>query len=284
MLATETSLLTSALALAGRGFHIFPLRPGDKRPALRSDWEGRANTDPARIQTCWYTGAFNIGIACGPSRLLVIDLDTPKPNTPPPPPPFNQEGVNDGADALALLADRLGECFPFDTLTVTTGRGGQHLYFTRPQSAQLGNTAGRLGWLIDTRGIGGYVVAPGSTVHGKPYRISYDTDPAPLPAWIHRLLNPPPRPSLPPRPPRETAGGTARLAPLLEVVLDAKVGERNGRLYWAALRVFAHAARGETDTAAGAAALLDAALRVGLSEREAQATLRSAYRNARSVA
>ncbi len=282
MPVTDTGLLTAALDLAARGFHLFPLSPGAKTPALRRDWEGRATTDPARIQTCWSTRAFNIAVACGPSRLLVLDLDTPKPTTPPPPPRFAQEGVTDGLDALALLCAEHGQPFPTETLTVTTARGGMHLYFTRPDGARLGNTAGRLGYLIDTRAIGGYVVAPGSTVHGNPYRIVHDTAPVPLPSWLHRLLAPP-RPMAAPRTLRPRAAGTARLAPLLEVVLDAKEGQRNARLYWAALRVFAHAARGETDPAAGGAALLDAALRVGLSEREARATLRSAHRNARST-
>ena len=72
-----SALLNAALAAADRGWHVFPLTPGTKRPAVR-DWENRATLDPDRIRRCWAAGLFNIGIACGPSRLLVLDLDVPK--------------------------------------------------------------------------------------------------------------------------------------------------------------------------------------------------------------
>jgi hypothetical protein len=41
-------LLAAALDHAACGWSVFPLRPGDKRPAVR-DWETRATTDPDRI-------------------------------------------------------------------------------------------------------------------------------------------------------------------------------------------------------------------------------------------
>jgi hypothetical protein len=86
-------LLTAALAAAAQGFHVFPLRPGTKRPALHGEkscprtgpcrdghrgWEQRATTDLGRIRQCWSAAPFNIGIATGPSGLVVVDLDTPK--------------------------------------------------------------------------------------------------------------------------------------------------------------------------------------------------------------
>ena len=55
---------------------------------------------------------------------------------------------------LAILAERAGE--PLETLygtrTVRTGRGGHHLYFTAPDEARLGNTAGELGLLVRADG------------------------------------------------------------------------------------------------------------------------------------
>lgn len=192
----RTTLAAAALAAAARGWHVFPLRPRDKRPALRSDWEGRATTDPARIRRCWEHGPYNIGIACGPSGLVVIDLDVPKPGEHPPADWANEPGVRDGADVLAALCERHGRPFPFETFTVTTRRGGMHLYFTAPDGVRLRNTSGRhrtgLGWLIDTRAHGGYVVAPGSFVDlpdgAGPYTVTYDVPPAPLPDWLVRLL------------------------------------------------------------------------------------------------
>ncbi|TDB85590.1 bifunctional DNA primase/polymerase, partial [Actinomadura sp. KC216] len=159
------------------------------------DWENRATTDPDRIPRCWTTGPYNIGIACGPSGLLVIDLDTSKPGQHPPPPWDTEPGINDGADVFAALCEQAAQPFPTDTLTVATPSGGMHLYFTVPggAAANLRNTTGRhvtgLGWLIDTRGGGGYVLAPPSTVQGRPYRLVTDLPPAPLPEWLSALLS-----------------------------------------------------------------------------------------------
>ncbi|WP_412516484.1 bifunctional DNA primase/polymerase [Actinomadura madurae] len=195
------SLAEAALACAARGWHVFPLRPGDKQPLPGfTDWEANATIDPVRIRAFWSRGpAFNVAVACGPSGLLVIDLDRPKPGEIPPD-EWAMPGVNEGADVLAVLAERHGQAFPLDTFTVTTRRGGMHLYFTAPPGAELRNTSGRyrtgLGWLIDTRAAGGYVVAPGSYVDlpdgTGAYRIANEVPPAPLPAWLAHLLTTPP--------------------------------------------------------------------------------------------
>ncbi|NVI89661.1 bifunctional DNA primase/polymerase [Actinomadura sp. BRA 177] len=189
------ALLSAALDYAARGWHVFPLqRPDTKKPPV-ADWENRATTDPARIRRCWSAGPYNVGIACGPAGLLVIDLDTPKPGERPPAPWDGEPGISDGADVFAALCERAGQPFPTDTYTVATPSGGRHLYFTSPPdlAPMLRNTTGRhrtgLGWLIDTRGGGGYVLAPPSTVAGRPYRVVTDVPPAPLPEWLSGLLS-----------------------------------------------------------------------------------------------
>ncbi len=96
----RTALHDAALATAERGWHVFPLVPGEKRPAVRS-WNERATTDPDRITRCWTAGAYNIGIATGPSRLVVVDLDTPKTPDDTAPEPWNLPGIVDGTDVLA---------------------------------------------------------------------------------------------------------------------------------------------------------------------------------------
>jgi hypothetical protein len=211
----QTSLTEAALSAAARGWHVFPLRQGDKQPAVprhkagecdgtdpwcregHQGWEPRATTDPARIVAGWAGRAHNIGIATGPSGLVVIDLDVPKPGDAPPP-RWALPGVTDGADVLAALCEERGEPLPFETLTVRTRRG-LHLYFQAPPGAAFrctsGDKGGGLGWLIDTRAWGGYVVGPGSIVDlpdgsGR-YELAHDREPAPLPMWLASMLTAP---------------------------------------------------------------------------------------------
>lgn len=248
--ASQDQLLTTALHLAAHGMYVFPLKPGTKVPALHGGWEQRATTDPDRIRRCWGDGPYNIGVACGPSGLLVVDLDTPKPDTPPPPAPFDVPGVNEGADVLVLLAERYAESFPWDTYSVTTGRGGLHLYFRQPVGQPLRNTAGRLGWLIDTRGAGGYVVGPGSVVDGRPYTPAGEPVAAPLPGWLARLLTAPKHtPGVAsgsrPDPPRKGSAYAQKvLGQELAKILAAKDGTRNDTLNAVAFNLGRHVARG----------------------------------------
>ena len=190
------AMLDYALAAARRGWPVFPLTPRSKKPPLVRDWERAAITDPDRIRAWWQKWPHaNYGIATGPARLVVIDLDTPKPDQRPPE-AWRLPGVVDGADVLAVLAERAGHPLPQETFTVRTRRGGLHLYFTHPDEPRLGNTSGDqgsgLGWLIDTRAHGGYVVGPGCPVRAPDGTGSYEVldraVPAPLPEWIRSLL------------------------------------------------------------------------------------------------
>lgn len=74
-------------------------------------WEQRATTDPARITRAWSMAPYNVGIATGPSGLIVIDLDVPKPGEEPPL-DLAAPGICDGADVLAALCEEHGQPFP----------------------------------------------------------------------------------------------------------------------------------------------------------------------------
>jgi hypothetical protein len=164
MSVTTPALLREALHYAKHGWFVFPLVPGTKRPACpahpaarcdRSDpwcrhghtsWEQRATQSVERIRRAWSNRPYGIGIACGPSRLLVIDTDVTKPGGP---------ATASGRSGEDVLAELVGDKpFP-DTYTVTTPSGGIHRYYRTPAHLHLGNSAGRLGELIDTRGHGG---------------------------------------------------------------------------------------------------------------------------------
>ena len=69
-------MIRSALTLAARGFHIFPCRPRDKRPATANGLKD-ATTDPEIIRAWWRQQPDNnIAIATGPaSGIFVVDVD-----------------------------------------------------------------------------------------------------------------------------------------------------------------------------------------------------------------
>ena len=205
------SLLRVALAVAESGWSVFPLVPGTKRPALHPvsrcpgtgvcagghlGWEQRATTDPGLIRTAWTRAPYNVGLPCGPAGLVVVDLDTPKAPEDVPPTGWSRRGARDGHDVFALVCADAGYPVPADTRTVSTARGGTHLYFRAPAGVELRNTEGEtgrgLGWKVDTRAHGGYVVAPGSITPDGAYRLTDDRSPAELPGWLVERLRPRP--------------------------------------------------------------------------------------------
>jgi hypothetical protein len=275
-------LCTAALAAAARGWRVFPLRPSDKRPAVRN-WEHRATHDGARITRCWAAGPYNVGIACGPSGLVVIDLDAPKPGATRPR-DWDLPGVTDGEDVLAVLAERAGQPMPAATFTVGTVNGGRHLYFAAPAGPPLRNTAGRLGWLVDTRAHGGYVVGPGSVVDGRPYALLHDVPPAALPTWLAASLADPAIVrreadhdfgDVVERVGRRSAYAARALLGEVERVLAAQPGTRNQTLNTAAFALGQLAAAGLLPEDLAAEALIQAGQTVGLSSRECATTVRS---------
>ncbi|GAA1256352.1 bifunctional DNA primase/polymerase [Sphaerisporangium rubeum] len=284
-------ILRYALAAAARGWHVFPLAPGDKVPLKGQSWTRQATTDPDRIRHWWTRTPYNVGISCGPSRLVVVDLDVPKPGEAPPA-EWDLPGIGDGADVLAVVCERAGQPFPtFETFQVRTRRGGVHLYYAAPDGPSLGNTQGDdgngLGWKIDTRGNGGYVVGPGSFVNlpdgaGR-YEVIHPAAPAPLPAWLAERLRPAP---LPPQKPvavplaGDRRGSYLRAAVVaeLERVTASPADGHNIALYRSAVALGQLVAGGALDEDQVTAWLADAAATVGQRPGEARRTIASGLR------
>ncbi|MFF2044023.1 bifunctional DNA primase/polymerase [Kitasatospora sp. NPDC058170] len=290
--------LTAALTHAACNWHVFPLALGAKHPALHSEercprtgpctsghlgWERRATTDRDVIRRAWSHGPYNIGIACGPSQLLVVDLDTPKHAGDLPPERWAERGCKDGHDVFAALCEEHGQpvC---DTFTVRTGRGGTHLYFTAPAGLALRNTCGEkgqgLGWKVDTRAHGGYVVAAGSTVAGRPYTVTADVAPMVLPAWLAALLTP----RAPSVAPLDSAAVRARIGRLqaytqaavrgeTDKVAGAGEGVRNHTLFASSAALGRLVAAGTLPEHDATDALLDAGQKAGLGEAECRRTI-----------
>ncbi|MFE9928161.1 bifunctional DNA primase/polymerase [Streptomyces sp. NPDC005533] len=281
---SASALLTAALDAAALGWSVFPLRPGQKRPALHGDdhcpglgdcagghrkWEDRATSDPDRIRRAWERLPFNVGIATGPSALVVVDLDMPK-----------GQGSSDaprGADTFRALCERAGQAIP-STLCVRTPSGGSHLYFTAPDGVRLGNSAGRLGKLIDTRAWGGYVVAPGSVTAAGAYEVTDPVAPAPFPAWLYGLLAPKQAlRTLTGRPSAVKSGRYAAAALNAETasVECAAQGERNGTLLRAARALGRFIAVGDLPRDVVEEALQAAGESAGMPSAECRTTIRS---------
>jgi hypothetical protein len=270
-------LLRTALSLAARGWHVFPGVPGGKSPALRENWKQLATTDPARIGRWWRHRPYNICIACGPSGLVVLDLDVAG---------HGQADGDDcgtlatGAEELARICQEHGEPFPGGTFAVQTPSGGQHFYFTAPDIRIL-NSAGRIGPLIDVRSDGGYVVAPGSRSGGKRYEITSPMPPVALPMWLAKLAQAPEqRAAAADRHPAIgiSCGGAYANAALrneAENVASAPEGTRHDTLNRAAFNLGQLIAEGLLAAGDVAGTLAEAATAVGLKPTETRRIIRS---------
>ncbi|WP_406293960.1 bifunctional DNA primase/polymerase [Streptomyces sp. NBC_00624] len=283
----RSALLSAALDAAARGWAIFPLRPGGKPPALHGEascprtadcttghrkWEQRATTDPDRIHRAWSAGPFNIGIATGPSGLIVVDLDLPKPK------PSSNADTPCGVTTFKALCERTEQEVPA-TYRVRTASGGEHLYFTAPTGIRLTNSASKLGPLVDTRAWGGYVVAPGSVVQGGTYDV---VDPAPvveLPAWLLDALKPAERPAQPVRLAISRHGSRAAdtaLSREAAAIKAAEEGRREAQLFQSARSLGRFVAWGDIPRHVVEEAFQSAGESTGLPASQCRSTLRSA--------
>jgi len=173
------SLIEYALQYAGRGWHVFPLRPRAKLPLLSKKSGGKgfhdATSDPGQV-TAWWSRApqANIGLATGASGLVVLDADGPA-----------------GLAQLKELAAPHGGLLR--TLTARTGReGGFHLYYrgTGIASWQDNRKGDTKQWHFDIRGSTGYVILPPS-IHPSGAQYAWVDAAQPIaeaPAWLGPLL------------------------------------------------------------------------------------------------
>ncbi len=277
----------AALALAARGMHVFPVRPGSKRPMVR--WGTQATTDPGVIAGWWSRWpAASIAVACKPSRLTVIDID----------------GPTGRASWDALLAAH-GHV---PTASVITGRddGGIHYWYRAPALDPPPNSCGEpdrgVAPGIDIRGAGdsagGMVLAPPSWhPSGRRYQWRDRLPLADLPAWLHLLASARPTtggqegcgdPDAARR--RWTArhqhrdGPQTRAGRWAAAVLTGEAADitgmppdsgRNAALNGAAYKLGRLVAGGLLDADDVRQALTDAAAACGLPEREATRTIAS---------
>jgi hypothetical protein len=174
MMKTLNRPLDGALFCAALGLRVFPLRPGRKTP-LFEGWQDWATTEKWQIEKFAASNTdCNWGVYCGGSGVFAIDLD-------------EKDGRSGKADWEALTSANPTR----RTLSFRTTTGGTHLLF-----AGMGqNTAKALAPGIDTRGQGGYIVAPGSVLTDPStgdelgrYTILDEAPIEPVPTWLLKAL------------------------------------------------------------------------------------------------
>lgn len=223
-----TSLLTAQWC-ARQGWPVHPLAPGRKTPAASCRGcrepghtrdrcsclvSGRwchgfhaATLDQRRIQQWWGRNPrFGVGVACGASGLVVIDIDAhcttlPERNRLLPGIVIGDgvdlRGLETGFHTLGVLAALRGVPSPAEdeaTLRVRTPSGGLHVWYraggSRHWQCSSGSSPGRaLAWQVDVRAHGGYIVAPGTTTTPGTYTaVGSVRHPRALPDWLGQEL------------------------------------------------------------------------------------------------
>lgn len=111
----------------------------------------------------------NLGVATGPSHLVVVDVDINRRGEPVPDKFAGIDGVRDGWDVFGLVLERYAVPWP-NTLQVDTPSGGAHLWFKLPQNQIIFSRTGQFGWLIDVKSDRAYITAPGTVTRSGEYR------------------------------------------------------------------------------------------------------------------
>ena len=257
-------LIDAALSWLDRGFAVFPLKPRGKVPLGSLAPQGflDATRDPAVIRDWWQRAPkANLGLRTGEGK-FVLDLD--------------------GAEAISWFANAGGRHGGAPkTLTTRTARGF-HVFFSC--DVEVPCSTARLAPGADIKGQGGYVVAAPS-VHpsGHVYSFARDLPIAEAPRWLVDLAMPDPDPM-----PVIVARGEPwhheaklRAVPgILSLVANAREGERNRILFWAACRFRELVRRGSIPDHAARDLLVEAGRRCGLHGMEIIHTVHSAYRRA----
>ena len=256
--------LAAALRYAAHGWPVFPTVPDAgtcpdpdnclcKAPVTTHGLLD-ATTDEDEVRRLWQREPrANVAIACGRPGPDVLDID--------------RKGDRSGFPALqkAQRAGLIGQ----PQGQIVTPREGWHLYFAGTDQRSSATKA-----LVDFRSAGGYVVAPPSSVHGRPYAVVHKQVSADTVDWaaIREVVDPQPERSVwTPRGDRPTE---LRHLPGWVASIPQGQGLRNQLNFWAMCRA----------AEAGDPAVMDeicrAAISNGKPEREVMASRRSAERTA----
>ena len=258
--ASAGTLAEASAAMANAGIPVFPCVRDAKQPLTAHGFKS-ATTDVGQVRSWWEASPeANIGIPTGAvSGIAVVDVD-----------------LHEGGSGFGAFdrAQRAGLVDAWELL-VRTPSGGLHAYFApaKPQMRSWSLPAQHL----DFRGDGGYIVAPPSRITTPIGERVYDLiaiaqhEPRLLDADRLRTFLEPPRAVRPPASLTREGVHPDRIAAW---VANRPEGARNQGLFWAACRMAETGHRFDV----ALATLGDAARTTGLSDRESESTIRSAYR------
>ena len=253
MMSANTAL-ARALKLADWGLPVFPCA-ATKRPTCPHGFK-EATRDATAVRALWrdHPGPL-IGVPTGAATgIFVLDADTAKHVT--------------AAEWIERHAPYLPE-----TRSHRTRSGGLHLLFKH--RGGLRNTQARLALGVDTRGDGGFILWwPAAIEHGH-----YRAPLAEIPDWLLEALTPP-KPETKPalQRPRTPDAAKAKIEGIVGAVAAATEGQRNSLAYWGACRLAELAKQAVMSQADAVALAVEAGRQAGLSPKEAQRTVASAFR------
>jgi Bifunctional DNA primase/polymerase, N-terminal len=253
MMSVSTAL-ARALKLAEWGLPVFPCA-ASKRPTCPRGFLD-ASRDPNAIRALWraHPGPL-IGVPTGAvTGIFVLDVDTAK------------------HESAVEWFERVSPYLP-KTRSHRTQSGGMHLLFKHRPG--LRNTQGRLACGVDTRAEGGYVLWwPAAIEHGH-----HRAPLAELPDWLVEALTPTKpetRPAV--QRPKTPDAAKAKIEGIVGAVAAASEGQRNALTYWGACRLAELVKQAVIAQGDAIALAIEAARQAGLSPKEAQRTVASAFR------
>lgn len=268
------SFLECALRYADQGLPVFPLSTGTKVPLRGSNGMHGATTDPDVIRRWW--GRYprrNISVLTGERvGLMVLDIDT----------------RHGGVGSIITLQREHGR-LP-KTPAVATPSGGWHLWFRWPSTgADIRNSVGHVGPGLDVRANNGSIVAPPSIIRDKTASYRWLAgepkllcDLAEPPEWLWCAALRHPLPSAGPSGPVrcESAYAKAVLDREIATLVQTSPGSRNNALNRCAFNIGKLIRSGLVAETKARGLLVSHAVNIGLLQREALATIISAFRKA----
>jgi len=264
-----------------------------------------ATTDPDLIDRWWAEEPrYGVGVACGPSGLVILDIDNHGSDRPEngdflPGVEVDQDAADfeSGWDTIAALCAARNASLPWiepPTMAVLTPSGGLHAWFRVEDAEQWRQGAGKLGWQIDLKAGWGYGIVPGTVTRKGAYRALGDCRTvAALPTWLGADLKRAGHYRAPEQTrPRRTAKQllariqqpkgdryiAAAIQAEVERVTSAPAGTRNETVYSAARALGRFVPAGQLSETEVEDVLTAAAQSAGLPESEARTAVLSGLR------